>query len=68
MVDLSAREKEIIVLICQAFSNKEISDILCISEKTIEAHRARIYTKLDIGNVIDLVYYALDTGIVVRNE
>jgi len=64
--ELSDREREIIRLICQSFTSKEISDILNISVKTVESHRSHIFSKLNIDHLVDLIYYALDNGIVSR--
>ncbi len=59
---LTSREREIVELVSEGKSNKEVSSSLGISVKTAEAHRANIMRKLDIHSVSDLVRYA------VRNE
>lgn len=56
---LSARELEILQLLAKGFTNKEISERIFLSVKTIEAHRAKIYKKLDFGTRAELVSYAL---------
>ena len=61
---LTDREKEIVALICQGFTNKDLAEILNISIKTVESHRYNIYAKLNISNSADLVYYAVQEGIV----
>jgi DNA-binding NarL/FixJ family response regulator len=61
---LTAREIEIINLICQGFGSKDIGEILYISHRTVDNHRSHIYSKLKISNAADLVYYALQAGIV----
>lgn len=66
--ELSDREKEIVRLICMSFKSREISDILQVSEKTIESHRTNIYSKLEIDNMVDLVFYAIDNGLVDSPE
>jgi DNA-binding NarL/FixJ family response regulator len=61
--ELSDREKEIIKYICQGFSSKDIGDLLFISQKTVERHRANIYEKLNVHNMADLAFYALQNGL-----
>lgn len=56
--DLSVREREVLKLIAEGYSNKEISDILMISIKTVETHRASIMKKNNFKNITELVLYA----------
>ncbi len=56
---LTNRELEILQLIAKGFTNKEISEKVFLSVKTIEAHRAKIYQKLGLKTRADLVAYAL---------
>ena len=56
---LTSRELEILQLIAKGYTNKEISEMIFLSVKTIEAHRARIYQKLGLKTRADLVAYAL---------
>ncbi|HVP36243.1 MAG TPA: response regulator transcription factor [Terriglobales bacterium] len=60
---LTAREKEIVQLIAEGFTNKEIAAKLYISVKTVDAHRSHIMEKLDIHDVALLVKYAIRKGI-----
>jgi two-component system response regulator NreC len=60
---LTPREVQILRLITEAHTNKEIADLLVISVKTVEAHRTRIMEKLQIHNVAGLTRYALRRGI-----
>lgn len=53
------REKEIICLICESLSNKEIGEKLFLSTRTIEGHRLRIMEKMDVKNTVGLVVYAI---------
>ena len=62
--ELSDREKEIIRLICWELTNKEISDRLFLSERTIENHRYRILEKLNVNSTVGLVRFAYDAGFV----
>ncbi len=61
---LTAREREILRLLTEGKSSKEIAAELSVSPKTIETHRANIMRKLDIHNIADLVRYAIQRGIV----
>ncbi len=61
---LTAREQEIMALLAQGRSAREISEKLCISQKTVENHRSNIYGKLEIHTSIDLVRFAVKLGIV----
>ncbi|HXH50343.1 MAG TPA: response regulator transcription factor [Terriglobia bacterium] len=61
---LTAREREIVQLLTQGKSNKEVASALDISVKTVEAHRANIMHKLNLPSFADLVHYAIRTGIV----
>lgn len=61
---LTVREKEILKLLAEGHSNKEIAAMLFISPKTVETHRHRINEKLHLGNVADLVRYAIKEGLI----
>lgn len=65
MISLSEREIEILILICKEHSTKEIADILCLSNKTVEAHRSKIMEKIGCKNVVGMVTYAILNGIYV---
>jgi DNA-binding CsgD family transcriptional regulator len=58
-VDLTTREMEIMVLICQGFTSQEISERLYISSKTVETHRANLFLKADVRNVAGLIAWAI---------
>ncbi len=60
---LSGREREILQLIAEGNTNKEIASLLGLSVKTIENHRTRIMEKLEIHNVAGLTRYAISRGI-----
>lgn len=55
---ISKQEKEIIRLIVEGKSSKEIADILFISKMTVDTHRRNIYKKLDISNSSSLIKFA----------
>jgi len=61
---LSPREREIIQLLAEGYSNKQIADRLNISIKTAESHRAHIMSKLDLHSISELVRYAIRNQIV----
>jgi DNA-binding NarL/FixJ family response regulator len=61
---VTPREREIIQLLAEGKSNKEVSDILGISIKTTETHRAAIMSKLNLDSFADLVRYAVRNKIV----
>jgi DNA-binding NarL/FixJ family response regulator len=61
---LSPREREIVQLIAEGHANKGVADVLHISVKTVETHRARIMEKLGAHSVSDLVRYAIRNGLV----
>ena len=61
---LSAREQEILKLIAEGNSSREIAEMLDLSVKTVHNHRTRLMTKLDIHRNTDLVKYAIRLGMV----
>jgi DNA-binding NarL/FixJ family response regulator len=61
---LTAREREIIQLLAEGKSSKEVAAILDISVKTAETHRANLMRKLDCHSVVELVRYAVRNTIV----
>jgi len=63
---LTQREKEVLKLVGESYRNKEISDYLCISVKTVEKHRSNIMEKLDLHSASGLTAYAIQKGLVNR--
>lgn len=61
---LTSREREIVQLLAESKSNKEISTLLGISVKTVQTHRATIMRKLGINSIVDLVHYAIRNNLV----
>ena len=61
---LTSREQEIMVLLAQGHSNKQIAEKLFISPKTVENHRSNILRKLDLHSTLELVRYAARLGII----
>jgi two-component system response regulator NreC len=66
--DLTPREKEVLVLIAEGFTNPEIAEELVISVKTVDRHRENIMRKLNLHSRIDLVKYALRQGLIALEE
>jgi DNA-binding NarL/FixJ family response regulator len=56
---LTEREREVVQLLAQGKSNKEIAAALDISVRTVETHRATIMRKLEINSIVELVHYAV---------
>ena len=63
---ITPREREVLKLLGEGYQNKEISDMLHISVKTVEKHRANIMSKLDLHNAAALTAYAIDHGLVTQ--
>jgi DNA-binding NarL/FixJ family response regulator len=61
---LTPREREILQLLAEGKSNKEIASFLTISVKTAETHRANIMLKLDFHSITELVRYAVRNKII----
>ena len=62
--ELSDREKDIVVLVCEELTIKEIGHRLSLSENTVRNHRTNIMEKLGVNNVVGLVKYAYEVGLV----
>ena len=61
---LSQREKEVLELIVQEFTSKEIADKLNISKQTVDTHRINIMQKTDCKSLVGLIKYAIQSGYV----
>jgi len=61
---LTPRELEVVKLIAEAFTNRQIAETLKVSEKTVESHRANVFSKLGIRDRVELVRYAIRRGLV----
>jgi DNA-binding NarL/FixJ family response regulator len=61
---LTAREQEVIKLIAEGYSSRDIAQALVISEKTVERHRANILEKLGMHDRVQLTRYAIRRGLV----
>lgn len=63
-IDLTPREREILELVCQEFTNREISEKLCIGIRTVEGYRNNLLKKVGARNTAGLVVYAFKNGII----
>jgi DNA-binding NarL/FixJ family response regulator len=64
LAPLSGREREVLQLIGEGLSSKEIASALCVSTRTAEAHRANVMQKLNIHKVAGLVRFAIREGLI----
>lgn len=64
---LTHREREILKLIAEGNTSREIADYLCLSAKTAEKHRSNLMRKLDLHNTAALTTYAIERGLVVKS-
>ncbi len=65
---LTQREKEILKLVGEGHTSKEIANTLFISPKTVEKHRSNLMAKLEMRNVSELTTYAIEKGLVNTRE
>jgi DNA-binding NarL/FixJ family response regulator len=63
---ITQREKEVLKLLGEGYKNKEIAELLHISVKTVEKHRANIMKKLDLHNASALTAYAIEKNLVTK--
>ena len=61
---LSPREREVLKLIAEAHTNKQIASTLHLAEKTVESHRANLLRKLGMRDRVELVRYAIRRGLI----
>ncbi|MBI4265635.1 MAG: response regulator transcription factor [Acidobacteria bacterium] len=61
---LSNREREVLQLVAEGRTNREIAELLSVSPTTVETHRSHILQKLDLHNTAELVLYAVRRGVV----
>jgi len=62
--ELTPRELEVVKLIAEAHTNKQIAQILNVSEKTVESHRGNVLSKLGMRDRVELVRYAIRRGLI----
>ena len=66
--EVSPREREVLIMIAEGCSNKEIAARLFISVRTVETHRERIMRKLGLRNAAGLTKYAISKGLIRLKE
>jgi DNA-binding NarL/FixJ family response regulator len=64
---LTPREKEILKLVAEGRTSKEVAELLYISPNTVQRHRDKIMNKLDLKNLAELVLFALKQGYITNN-
>jgi len=62
--ELTPREQEVVKLVAEAHTNKEIAEVLHLSEKTVENHRSNAMKKLGMRDRVELVRYAIRRGLI----
>jgi DNA-binding NarL/FixJ family response regulator len=60
---LTPREQEVLKLIAEAHTNRQIAEVLHLAEKTVESHRANLLSKLGMRDRVELVRYAIRRGL-----
>lgn len=63
---LTNREREVLKLVAEGQTNKQVASLLCIAPKTVDNHRTNIMRKLDLHSVLDLSNYARQHGLLVE--
>jgi DNA-binding NarL/FixJ family response regulator len=62
--DLTPRELEVVKLIAEAYTNRQIAEALSLSEKTVESHRGNLLAKLGMRDRVEIARYAIRRGLV----
>ncbi|MDH3349403.1 MAG: helix-turn-helix transcriptional regulator, partial [Desulfobulbaceae bacterium] len=65
LVQLTDREKQVLKLVIKGNTSKQMAEVLCLSPRTVDHHRASLLRKYKMKNTVDLVNYALRNSIVV---
>ena len=66
--ELSTRERDVLIQVVRGLSNKEIADVLCISQHTVVSHRKHITAKLNIHSTAGLTIYAIVNHLIDLNS
>jgi two-component system response regulator NreC len=64
IAELTVREIEILKLVAEGYSNKEIGEKLFISHRTVDTHRTNLMKKLDVNNVAGIIRFAIRSGFI----
>jgi DNA-binding NarL/FixJ family response regulator len=62
---LTQRERQILKMVAEGFTNRQIADHLCISSKTVDRHRTNLMRKLDLHSASALTVFAVKKGLVL---
>jgi DNA-binding NarL/FixJ family response regulator len=65
---ITVEEKELLKYICQGLTNKQIADIVHLSNRTIESHRARLLDKTNTKNSVALAVFAISNKIIALDK
>ena len=68
LAELTKREREVLLLVAEGFSNKEIANNLGLGIRTVETHRERIMRKLGVHSVAGLTRLAIAKGLITLRE
>jgi DNA-binding NarL/FixJ family response regulator len=68
LAGITNRQREILQMVAEGKSTKEIATVLDVSIKTVETHRARLMERLDIHDVAGLVRFAIRAGLIPEGE
>ena len=63
---LTQREREVLKLVAEGKTNKDVAEFLSLSVKTVEKHRSNLMAKLNLHNASGLTAYAMEKGLLVR--
>lgn len=65
---LSEREQQVLLMVAQGHTNREIADMIFLSPRTVEKYRAQVMQKLNLKDLVSLIQYAIQHGLVVPEE
>lgn len=68
LMDLTNREREVLVLVAEGLSNKEIANHLNVGVRTVETHRERVMRKLGIHSIAGLTRFAIAKGLIILRD
>ena len=65
IVQLTEREKQVLQMVIKGYTSKQMAEVLCLSPRTIDHHRASLLKKFEMKSTVDLIKYVLRNSIVV---